>query len=98
MIDPVGYTQRLAECEMEKKTWKTLYPVFYYNSTIFPGSHLNLHLFEPRYRIMMQRVVNTTRSFAYVPNFTSYSASVGDIALVAELKDCEFMADGRYSV
>lgn len=94
-IDPVIYAQRLAESESEKQVWTKLYPVFYYNSTIFPGSHLNLHLFEPRYKIMMQRVVNSTRCFAYVPNFTNYSASIGDIALVAELKECEFMANGN---
>ncbi len=44
---------------------------------------------------MMQRVVSSTRSFAYVPNFRNYSASIGDVALVAELKECEFFSDGR---
>lgn len=39
---------------------------------------------------MMQRIVNTSRSFAYVPNFTNYVAELGDIALVAELKEVEF--------
>lgn len=28
---------------------------------IFPGEVLRLHLFEPRYRLMMQRIVNSTR-------------------------------------
>jgi hypothetical protein len=41
---------------------------------------------------MMQRVVNTTRSFAYVPNFTSYRANVGDVCLIANLVEVEFMA------
>jgi Lon protease-like protein len=95
LVDPVAYALRIAETEAEKKTWTNLYPVFYYNSTIFPGSHLNLHLFEPRYKVMMQRVVNSTRSFAYVPNFSNYTASIGDICLIAELKECEFLADGR---
>lgn len=43
----------------------------------------------------MQRVVNSTRSFAYVANFNQYRASVGDVALVAVLEEVEFMADGR---
>jgi Lon protease-like protein len=73
----------------------TLLPIFYYNETLFPGGRLDLHLFEPRYRVMMQRVVNSTRSFAYVAKFNQYRASVGDVALVAVLEEVEFMADGR---
>lgn len=31
------------------------------NVPMFPGETLNLHLFEPRYRLMIQRIVNTSR-------------------------------------
>ena len=31
------------------------------NVPMFPGETLNLHLFEPRYKLMMQRVVGTSR-------------------------------------
>jgi hypothetical protein len=41
---------------------------------------------------MMQRIIQSSRAFAYVPNFTNYHASQGDIALVAELKQTEFLA------
>jgi len=94
-INPFSYQMRLAEAELEKSTWTSLLPVFYYNQCLFPGSKLSLHLFEPRYKVMMQRVVNSTRSFAYVPNFTNYSAGVGDIALIATLEEVEFLPDGR---
>jgi hypothetical protein len=93
--NPAEYAARLLESETEKSSWMTLLPIFYYNETLFPGSRLDLHLFEPRYRVMMQRVVNSTRSFAYVPNFNQYRANVGDVALVAVLEEVEFMADGR---
>ena len=43
----------------------------------------------------MQRIVNTTRSFAYVPNLDTYNANVGDVALKACLKEVEFLPDGR---
>lgn len=95
LLDPLGYSARLVENEMEKANWSAVYPIFYYNATIFPGNKLNLMLFEPRYKLMMQRIVHTTRSFAYVPNFVSYCASVGDVALVVQLRDVEFLADGR---
>jgi len=94
-IGPDAYALRLSECETEKASWSTLLPIFYYNDCLFPGSRLSLHLFEQRYRVMMQRVVNTTRSFAYVPNFSDYRAKVGDVALIAQLEEVEFMADGR---
>lgn len=62
---------------------------------MFPSGNLSLHLFEPRYKLMMQRIVNTTRSFAYVPNLDTYQASVGDVAMRAVLKEVEFLPDGR---
>jgi Lon protease-like protein len=94
-VNPVHYAQRLEEAIAEKSAWSTLLPIFYYNEAMFPGSKLGLHLFEPRYRVMMQRVVDSTRSFAYVPNFNNYTAKVGDVALIAQLEEVEFMSDGR---
>ena len=43
----------------------------------------------------MQRIVNSTRSFAYVPNLATYNANIGDVALRACLKEVEFLPDGR---
>ena len=82
---------------MELNNYKndSIYPMFYYNSNLFPGSTLSLHLFEPRYRLMMQRIVNSTKKFVYAPNFTNYRADVGDVVLIANLKSCEFLHDGR---
>lgn len=91
-LDPDTYASRLAEAQIAKQDWSLLYPCFFYNSTMFPGSRLALHLFEPRYRQMMQRIVNTTQAFAYVPNFRDYRANVGDVALVARLKDVSILA------
>ena len=62
-LDPDTYRTRQEEANIEKSTWTTLYPIFYYNTAMFPGESLNLHLFEPRYKVMMQRVVNTTRLY-----------------------------------
>lgn len=44
---------------------------------------------------MMQRIVCTTRCFAYVPKLDSYSPHIGDVALKAVLKEVEFLPDGR---
>jgi len=94
-VAPEEYAARLAEAEAEKATWTTTLPIFYYNDCLFSGAKLDLHLFEPRYRIMMRRVVESNRRFAYVCSFEAFAAKVGDVALVAEVRECEFLADGR---
>eukprot|EP00640_Fibrocapsa_japonica_P002174 CAMPEP_0113940442 /NCGR_PEP_ID=MMETSP1339-20121228/6567_1 /TAXON_ID=94617 /ORGANISM="Fibrocapsa japonica" /LENGTH=342 /DNA_ID=CAMNT_0000944273 /DNA_START=45 /DNA_END=1073 /DNA_ORIENTATION=+ /assembly_acc=CAM_ASM_000762 len=92
---PEIYAQRLAEAKAERQSWNLTMPIFYYNLPMFPGNLLSLHLFEPRYKLMMKRIVNSNRKFAYVPNYTSYTAKAGDIALIAELQEVEFLSDGR---
>ena len=91
MVNPTLYDQRLQEAIIEIKESTNVLPIFYYNVAMFPGETLSLNLFEPRYKFMMRRVVNTTRSFAYVPNFTTYIAKAGDIAIIAKLKEVEFL-------
>lgn len=93
MTNPSLYAERLAEAVLERKASESLHPCFFYFEMLFPGATITLHLFEPRYRLMMQRVVNTTRSFAYC--FTGCPAVKGDICLLAKVKECEFMPDGR---
>lgn len=97
-IDPTAYGIRLKESEEEKATWSSNYPIFYYNNTLFPLSSLNLHLFEPRYRTMMNRILDSTRAFAYVPNFTGYHAKVGELALVANVKNAESSPSGTWFI
>ncbi len=58
---PDMYEQRLEETRQEREAWRSLLPIFFYNLPIFPGEVLRLHLFEPRYKLMMQRIVNSTR-------------------------------------
>eukprot|EP00904_Undaria_pinnatifida_P005291 jgi/Undpi1/1892/HiC_scaffold_12.g05279.m1 len=53
---PELYASRLREVEAEQDTFMAVLPIFYYNVPMFPGETLNLHLFEPRYKLMMQRV------------------------------------------
>ena len=41
-----------------------------------PTAPLNLHLFEMRYRIMIRRIMESSRQFLYLPNFTDYQPHV----------------------
>mmetsp|Transcript_31639 Transcript_31639/g.84605 ORF Transcript_31639/g.84605 Transcript_31639/m.84605 type:complete len:318 (-) Transcript_31639:260-1213(-) len=92
---PDQYSVRLADVEREKSSWSTILPIFFYNDTLFPYSCLALHLFEERYKVMIRRIVEASRKFCYLPNFANYEASVGDVGVVAEITDVEFMANGR---
>jgi Lon protease-like protein len=86
-INPDLYAERLHEAVKQRESWLKSFPIFFYNDALFPGARLDLHLFEPRYRLMMQRIINTTREFAYVPNFSNYQSRAGDVALVASLTE-----------
>ena len=44
---------------------------------------------------MMKRCINEDRIFIYLPNFTNYRASAGDIGLVMHVDACEFFHDGN---
>jgi len=92
---PAVYEKRLAEVEAEKEGWELTLPIFFFNDTLFPFSPLALHLFEPRYRVMINRIVNASRKFAYLPSFNGYEARVGEIGVIAELQNVEFLPDGR---
>ena len=90
------YAERLLEHEREKSKWDcTTMPVFFYGEPLFPGGNLSLHLFEPRYKLMMQRIVSTSRSFAYVPCMSGAVAKVGDIALRAMVREVDFQSGLR---
>jgi len=93
-LDPNLYQQRLSEGMAEKEAWLNLYPIFFYGQKLLPYNKLNLHLFEPRYKIMMNNIVNSSRAFVYVCP-TGNRLEVGELALVADVKEAEFLADGR---
>jgi Lon protease-like protein len=92
---PDVYEARLRECKAIEESWSLQLPIFFYNEIMLPGEILRLHLFEPRYRLMMKRIMASSRRFAYVPRVGGHMTSRGDIALIAEITECEFLSDGR---
>ncbi|EKX52551.1 hypothetical protein GUITHDRAFT_101718 [Guillardia theta CCMP2712] len=95
---PDQYQARIDELQHERNAWENILPIFFYNDTLYPYSPLVLHLFEPRYKIMIKRIVQASRKFAYLPCMHSYQASVGDVGVIAELSEVEFLPDGRAHV
>jgi hypothetical protein len=51
-LAPDLYTSRVREAEAQLAQYtSSTAPVFFYNSVMFPGETLQLHLFEPRYKV-----------------------------------------------
>lgn len=72
-------------------------PLFPLNTVLFPGTPLQLYIFEPRYKLMMQRCLRTQKRFgvsfirhgfeAFAPLAEPYS--VGCVAQIAHVQRLE---------
>lgn len=58
---PEQLDARMRETAAEKARFELCLPAFFYNIPMFPGETLSLHLFEPRYKLMMRRIIDTSR-------------------------------------
>jgi ATP-dependent Lon protease len=79
----------------KKKSILPLFPLP--DVVLFPGSPLPLHIFEPRYRLMVNTIMESDKMFGvllYDPQ-SSQAASVGSSA---EIIDCEKLPDGRMNI
>ena len=70
-------------------------PIFYYNQPGERGQPLGLHLFEPRYRLMIKRAWSSHRQFVFMPNFVNYQVEHGHVGFVVQLTNCHVEPDGR---
>lgn len=69
---------------------------------LFPGLHLPLHIFEPRYRAMVSDAMARDRRIAMIqprPDSADAAApSLFDIGCVGKIAEVEALDDGRYNV
>ncbi len=88
---------------------RTLVPVFPLPSCVlFPGVVIPLHIFEPRYRMMIDGLIaedNDKRYLAlallkqdHVEQYGTKTAPIHDIVCVGRLIDYEKLDDGRYNL
>lgn len=79
-------------------------PIFPLPIVLFPGAPQPLHIFEPRYRELLDHCLETDRRFgiAYVPRERSATADPlphpGDVGCVALIRSTERLPDGRSNV
>lgn len=73
-------------------------PLFPLNVVLFPGQTLPLHIFEPRYRVMIQKCVDNNEPFGVVlaeDEEPDQPVNVGTSARVTEVKK---LPDGRMNI
>eukprot|EP01113_Clastostelium_recurvatum_P025609 TRINITY_DN3082_c0_g1_i4.p1 TRINITY_DN3082_c0_g1~~TRINITY_DN3082_c0_g1_i4.p1 ORF type:complete len:554 (+),score=125.73 TRINITY_DN3082_c0_g1_i4:183-1844(+) len=69
-------------------------PLFLLNTVVFPGQQFNMHIFEPRYRLMLRRCLQGSRRFGllYADGHHPQGVTVG---CTLEVKEVQTMPDGR---
>eukprot|EP01080_Neovahlkampfia_damariscottae_P000983 gene983-9890_t len=89
---PEEYLERKKEYEDSKKMTTSNVPFFCLDYILFPSSKLPLHVFEPKYRLMIRRCMEGSRSFGMVPIIDGKLADVGTIA---KIESINVLPDGR---
>jgi Lon protease-like protein len=90
--------ERRGEALEERRAWKDKIPLFCMPPPLFPFQPLSLHLFEPRYKCLIQRVMANSpgsQRFGYV---TSHSPAIGMVGITVEVKSVEQLPTGTCNV
>ena len=72
-----------------------LLPLFVMNPML-PGERMALNVFEPRYRLMVRRVMAGARRFGMATVKADHS--LHDVCCEVEVTECEPLTDGRYYI
>jgi len=68
---------------------------------LFPGMHLPLHIFEPRYRAMISDALSRDRRIGMIqprPEATRGAPTLFDLGCVGRIAEVEALDDGRYNI
>ncbi|KAL1541645.1 LON peptidase N-terminal domain and RING finger protein 1-like isoform X2 [Salvia divinorum] len=91
---PEEYAERKLEQHSLTNPGPDLLPLFSMD-VILPCQKLQLNIFEPRYRLMVRRIMEGNRRMGMVV-IDSSTGSVVDYACEVEITDCEALPDGRF--
>eukprot|EP00808_Paulinella_micropora_P020473 g97.t1 len=79
-------------------------PIFFYNDLAPVGTMIRMHLFEPRYRLMISRITADEAAgrvpqarFLYLPS-QNYYTSLGNVGMITLVRMCQKLPDGRANV
>mmetsp|Transcript_3642 Transcript_3642/g.5046 ORF Transcript_3642/g.5046 Transcript_3642/m.5046 type:complete len:329 (-) Transcript_3642:1632-2618(-) len=90
---PEEYLQRKDEVQEEKNAQNFTMPLFLLGSLVlFPRESLSLHVFEPRYRLMIRRAMEGSRRFGIVAYINNDLVEIGTTAVI---QNQSMLPDGR---
>ena len=93
--------------ELDQEQGTVLLPLFPLRLVLFPGQVLPLHIFEPRYRMMVNQCIDARQPFGVVlmredtPDWRDYDGMVAlpyDVGTTAHIRQVERLPDGRINV
>ena len=78
-------------------------PLFPLHTVLCPGIALPLHIFEPRYRLMIERCIEQSKPFGIVVIRNGREVGSGNVAIAgvgtfAEIREATRLPDGRYDI
>ncbi|XP_027167352.1 LON peptidase N-terminal domain and RING finger protein 3 isoform X2 [Coffea eugenioides] len=91
---PEEYAERRSEHESLTNPGVDLLPLFVMD-VILPCQKFQLNIFEPRYRLMVRRIMEGNRRMGMVI-IDSTTGSIADYGCEVEITDCEPLPDGRF--
>ncbi|XP_011072801.1 LON peptidase N-terminal domain and RING finger protein 1 isoform X1 [Sesamum indicum] len=91
---PEEYAERKSEHDSLTFPGVDLLPLFVMD-VILPCQKFQLNIFEPRYRLMVRRIMEGNRRMGMAV-IDSSSGSIADYACEVEITDCEPLPDGRF--
>lgn len=68
-------------------------PIFILDYVLYPHTQLSLHVFEPRYRLMMRRCMAGSRSFGLVAY--GHDGGIAKYGTMAKISNMQLLPDGR---
>ncbi|GMP33399.1 hypothetical protein CsSME_00006737 [Camellia sinensis var. sinensis] len=91
---PEEYTERKDDNDSLTNFGGDLMPLFVMD-VVLPCQKFHLNIFEPRYRLMVRRIMEGNRRMGMVITDTS-TGSIADFACEVEITECEPLPDGRF--
>ncbi|OAY31075.1 LON peptidase N-terminal domain and RING finger protein 1 isoform X2 [Manihot esculenta] len=91
---PEEHAERKSEHESLTNLGVDLIPLFVLD-VVIPCQKFSLHIFEPRYRLMVRRIMEGNHRMGMV-TLDSATGLIVDIACEVEIAECEPLPDGRF--
>jgi hypothetical protein len=88
------YQERKTEMDAITLAGNDILPLFVMD-TVLPMQHVALNIFEPRYRLMVRRIMEGNRRMGMV-GIDPETGAVADVACEVEISECEPVPDGRF--